>query len=97
MRMPTARAMLPFCAIVLRTAFQILGATPGGRQRLVTQAEGGEQGDPLMPQTVFYQDPRSIGGGFQFHGARRASLCAFLDDVYVLCAPQRVVPLFNNC
>ena len=55
----------------------------------MTQAEGGEQGDPLMPLMF------SIG----IQGALEdvaddmrpdEQICAFLDDVYIVCQPERV-------
>ena len=94
MRMPTARAMLPFVRLSYGTPSRYSWVDATGRQRFVTQAEGGEQGDPLMPLLF------SVG----IHGALEEvassmehgeQLCAFLDDVYVVCAPQRVVPLFK--
>ena len=56
--------------------------------------KGSEQGDPLMPLLF------SIG----IHGALEEVsgslevgelLCAFLDDTYFLCEPDRVRPLFD--
>ena len=95
MHMPTAQAMLPFVRLSCGTPSRYSWVDAGGRQRFVTQAEGGEQGDPLMPLLF------SIG----IHGAleevassteRGEQLCAFLDDIYVLCAPHRVVPLVKQ-
>ena len=83
------------CGIATRCALRRLVARIFARQRFVTQVEGGEQGDPLMPLLF------SIG----IHGAleevassmeRGEQLCAFLDDIYVLFAPHRVVPLFKQ-
>ena len=61
---------------------------------MVTQAEGGEQGDPLMPllfsigiQGALEQVARSLGPG--------EHLCAFLDDIYMVCEPDRVRPLYD--
>ena len=95
MHMPTAQAMLPFVRLSYGTPSRYSWVDADGRQRFVTQAEGGEQGDPLMPLLF------SIG----IHGAleevassieRGEQLCAFLDDIYVLCAHHRVVPLFKQ-
>ena len=61
--------------------------------RTVTQVEGGEQGDPLMPllfsigiQGVLEEVATDLEDGEQ--------LCAFLDDVYLLCKPARVEHLY---
>ena len=65
-----------------------------GERKVVTQAEGGEQGDPLMPllfsigiQGALEQVARSLGPG--------EHLCAFLDDIYMVCEPDRVRPLYD--
>ena len=60
----------------------------------MTQAEGGEQGDPLMPLLF------SIGiqGALEeVADAMRPDeqICAFLDDVYIVCQPERVRVLFD--
>ena len=61
---------------------------------MVTQAEGGEQGDPLMPllfsigiQGALEQVARLLKPG--------EHLCVFLDDIYMVCEPERVRPLYN--
>ena len=61
---------------------------------MVTQAEGGERGDPLMPllfsigiQGALEQVARLLKPG--------EHLCAFLDDIYMVCEPERVCPLYN--
>jgi hypothetical protein len=62
---------------------------------LITQADGGEQGDPLMPALF------SLG----IHGALEATkaellqgedLYAYLDDIYVVCQPQRCRIVFDT-
>ena len=65
-----------------------------GTQRKVTQAEGGEQGDPLMP-LLFSIAIHAALEEVASHLEDGEQLCAFLDDVYVLCLPHRVVPLFK--
>ena len=77
--MPKAQSLLPFV--------QMSYATPSSYwRRVVTQAEGGEQGDPLMPLLF------SIGiqGALEeVADAMRSDeqICAFLDDVYIVCQP----------
>ena len=92
--MPGARSLLP----LVRTSY----AQPSSYQwfddqgcaHVVTQAEGGEQGDPLMPlllsigiQGALEEVATSLLPGEQ--------LCAFLDDVYLLCDPSRVRFLYD--
>ena len=88
MHMPTAQAMLPFVRLSHGTPSRHSWVDAGGRHRFVTQAEGGEQGDPLMPLLF------SIG----IHGAleevassmeRGEQLCAFLEYILrTLCTPS---------
>ena len=58
----------------------------GGHKRTLVQAEGGEQGDLLMPLLF------SIGiqGALEEVSDPGEQLCAFLDDIYALCQPRRV-------
>ena len=92
--MPAARALLPFVRLSYAQPSQYSWYDEDGVRRTVTQAEGGEQGDPLMPLLL------SIG----IHGVLEEvathledgeQLCAFLDDVYLLCEPARVEPLYK--
>ena len=80
LHMPKARAILPFVRLSYGSPSSYSWEDDAGTQRKVTQAEG-EQVDPLMP--------------LLFSTAIHAALEAFLDDVYVLCLPHRVVPLFK--
>ena len=57
-----------------------------------TKREGGEQGDLLMPllfsigiQSALREVAESLRGGEQ--------LCAYLDDLYLLCQPERITLL----
>ena len=52
MHMPTAKAMLPFVRLSYGTPSRCSWVDADGRQRFVTQAEGGEQGDPLIRSTL---------------------------------------------
>ena len=61
-----------------------------GKLHEIVQAEGGEQGDPLMPAVFalgqhgsLLQAPSSLEPG--------GDLLPFLDDVYVTC-PSRLLP-----
>ena len=66
-----------------------------GQRRTVTQAEGGEQGDPLMP----YLFSIGIQGALEEVAATLQpgeQLCAFLDDIYALCQPDRVKAIYDT-
>ena len=65
-----------------------------GMSHEIAQGEGGEPGDPLMPRLF------ALG----LHPALRAAqgrmrvgerIFAYLDDVYVICRPERVVEVFK--
>ena len=94
LEMPGARELLPFVRLSYAQPSCYGWHDQEGRRRTVTQAEGGEQGDPLMPllfsigiQGALEEVARSLERGEQF--------CAFLDDVYLLCQPSRVKTLFT--
>ena len=58
-----------------------------GNARAVRQAEGGEQGDPLMPALyALGQHPALLATQARLQDDE--AVFAFLDDVYVLCAPK---------
>ena len=89
--MPEARSLLPFVRMSYGQPSTYQWSDERG-ERLVTQAEGGEQGDPLMPLLF------SIGIQGALEEVATAllpgeQLCAFLDDVYLLCEPSRVKEL----
>ena len=48
-RMPVARSLLPFVRLSYATPSRYSWCDDDGERHVVTQAEGGEQGDPLMP------------------------------------------------
>ena len=63
-----------------------------GRERTVSQAEGGEQGDHLMPLRFSIGIPGVLEDVSRSLESRE-HVCAFLDDVHVLFHPDRVVTL----
>ena len=65
-----------------------------GNRRIVSQAQGSEQGDPLMPLlfSIGIQGAlEKVSGSLEVGEL----LCTFLDDIYFLCEPDRVRPLFD--
>ena len=60
----------------------------------VTQAEGGEQGDPLMP-ALFSLGQQPALQAVQAQLQPGEHLYAFLDDVYVAVRPDRVRPVYD--
>ena len=88
-------AILPFVRLSYGTPSRYSWWDEAGQRRTVTQAEGGEQGDPLMPHLF------SIGiqGALEEVAATLQpgeQLCAFLDDVYALCQPDRVKAIYDT-
>ena len=93
-RMPRASDILPFVRLSYAQPSTYSWFDEEGERKVVTQAEGGEQGDPLMPllfsigiQGALEQVARLLKPG--------EHLCAFLDDIYMVCEPERVRPLYN--
>ena len=90
--MPEARSLLPFVRMSYGQPSTYQWSDERG-ERSVTQAEGGEQGDPLMPllcsigiQGALEEVATALQPGEQ--------LCAFLDDENLLCEPSRVKELY---
>ena len=89
---PALQGLLPFVRSIFATTY-VWEDSEGERHRIV-QAEGGEQGDPLMPLLF------SLG----IHDSLRAvkermrpedELFAYLDDVHVVSPPDRTRGLYN--
>ena len=92
--MPSARSLLPFVRMSYAQQSCYQWFDDGGEAREVTQAEGGEQGDPLMPLLFAI----GIQGALEEVAAALLpgeQLCAFLDDLYVLCDPSRVKVVYD--
>ena len=87
-RMPAARALLPFVRLSCGRPSSCTWCDDVGEQRTVTQAEGGEQGNPLMP-LLFSIGIQGVLEEVATHLVDGEQLCAFLDDVYLLCEPTR--------
>ena len=89
------QALLPFVLLSQGQPSTYSWHDDSGKRWTVTQAEGGEQGDPLMPllfligiQGALEEVSRSLKEG--------EHLCAFLDDLYLVCEPERVRPLYDR-
>ena len=91
LRMPFARTLLPFIRLSYAQPSQYLWHDEEGVRPTVTQAEGGEQGDPFMP----FLFPIGIQGVLEEVVEDGEQICAFLDDVYLLCKPALVEPLYK--
>ena len=61
---------------------------------MIPQGEGGEQGDPLMP-ALFSLGQHAALEAIAAELLPTERLCAFLDDIYVLCRPERVKTVYG--
>ena len=85
---------LPFVRLFYTEASQYVWHDATGEAHTVTQAEGGEQGDPLMP-ALFALGQRSALQAVQEQLRPGEHLFAFLDDIYTLVQPARVRPVYD--
>ena len=94
LEMPRARALLPFVRMSYAQPSQYSWVDEEGRHRIINQAEGGEQGDPLMPLlfSIGIQQALEEVAAAMVPGEQ---LSAFLDDIYLLCQLARVKLLFK--
>ena len=79
--MPDAKALIPFVMLSYSEPSTYDWVDDKGNRRTVSQAEGGEQGDPLMPLlfSIGIQGAlEEVSGSLEV----RELLCAFLDDIY---------------
>ena len=90
--LPAARALLPFVRLSDAQHSQYSWYDDEAERRTVTQVEGGEQPDPLMP-LLFSIGNQGVLEEVATHLEDGEQSCAFLDDVYLLCEPARVEPL----
>ena len=64
-----------------------------GDVRRVRQSEGGEQGDPLMPSLFSVGQHRAMVV-VQAEWNEGERLFAFLDDIYVVCSPDKIGQIY---
>ena len=60
---PSLKGLLPFVRATYPNPTNYVWEDEAGVRHRILQAEGGEQGDPLMPLSVQFGDPRPIGRG----------------------------------
>ena len=94
MRQREASAALPFVRLFYGQPSEYLWYDDAGTAHTIKQAEGGEQGDPLMPALfALGQHPalEAVQGTLRVGEA----IFAFLDDIYIISPPERVRTLFD--
>ena len=94
LQLPTANRCIPFVRMFYGQQSQFVWHDTHGHAHVITQAEGGEQGDPLMP-ALFALGQRPALREVQRHLAPNEYLMAFLDDIYVAVPPHRVRPVYD--
>ena len=85
---------LPYVSLFYGSHSEYVWYDDAGQAHTIQQAEGGEQGDPLMPGLF------ALGQHPALEAIRRElradeTLFAFLDDIYLICQPERAGDVFN--
>lgn len=93
-RVPHANKCVPFARLWYAQPSEYVWHDQHGHPHTVTQAEGGEQGDPLMP-VLFSLAQQPALQAVQTRLQPGESLYAFLDDVYAVAPPHRVRPIYD--
>jgi len=92
---PGAAAMLPFARLFYGRPSSFVWSDDDGATHLVSQAEGGEQGDPLMP-ALFALGLAPALRSFQAELLPGERVRAFLDDIYVTTLPARTACVLSR-
>ena len=79
---------------ICRTVYLEADLYHNGQPHDITQAEGGEQGDPFMP-ALYSLGQRAALQTLHSNLGPGETLFAFLDDVYVVLPPHRVRPVYD--
>ena len=88
-RMVGGDQMIPFVGLCYGSPSVYLWEDDMGETHEIFQGEGGEQGDPLMPLLFSLEQHRALLA-VNARLVEGESVFAFLDDLYVLCSPERV-------
>ena len=86
--------LIPFVRLFYDSPSSFWWENEVGEARRISQGGGGEQGDPLMPLLFSVGQHRAlVSVQSQLHDGER--LFAFLDDIYVICSPERVGVIYQ--
>ena len=91
---PEANCCLPFVRQFYTAPSTYIWHDAAGQPHSIVQAEGGEQGDPLMP-ALFSLGQRAALQTVQAELEPGETIFAFLDDIYCILPPERVRPVYD--
>eukprot|EP00438_Fugacium_kawagutii_P025935 Skav202354 [mRNA] locus=scaffold2638:334244:334885:+ [translate_table: standard] len=91
---PEANRCLPFARLWYSRRSEYVWHDATGQYHSVVQAEGGQQGDPLMPALFSLGQPQALQA-VQAQFLPGETLYAFLDDMYTVVQPHRVRPVYD--
>ena len=92
--LPKARSILPFVRLFYSKTSKHQWRDDDGEYHFVEQAEGGEQGDPLMP-ILFSLGIHDVLQMIQEQLHDGEFVFAFLDDIYVVAKPHRIRKIYD--
>ena len=84
---------VPFVRQFYGTPSRYLWEDDSGKVHDIDQGEGGEQGDPLMPM-LFSLGQHNALRAVQARLQEGELIFAYLDDVYIVCSPERVSAIY---
>ena len=93
--LPRASAILPFVRLSYASPTKYRWTDDSGNEFDVHQGERGEQDDPLMP-LLFALGIHDALAEVATQLQEGEDICAFLDDVYSMCSPERVRPIHDS-
>ena len=85
--------VLPFVRCFYGSPSTYMWEDEMGVSQDIPQGEGGEQGDPLMPMLFALGQHRALVA-IQERLWEGECVFAFLDDIYVVCSPERVTDIY---
>ena len=91
---PEANRCLPFVRLFYTQPSTYVWHDNTNTPHVIQQAEGGEQGDPLMP-ALFSLGQHAAIQAVHSQLQEGESLYAYLDDVYAMVEPHRVKPVYD--
>lgn len=87
-------ALLPFAKMFYQTPSQYVWQDDTGKEQVITQGEGGEQGDALMPALYALGQHEALkSAAQQLHPDDQ--IMAYLDDVYLLTNKDRAAEAYR--